>query len=206
MPDDIVISADERALQQILVNLLQNAVKFTPEGGLHHGAHAPGRRRHQHLRRGYRHRHPERRARRARPAVRAGRDRILEELQGLGPRPRHRALARRAAWRRACASGARRASGTIVLVHLPTAETTQRRDRARRRRTRDRRRLHRQNAARKISTHLRSRRVEMRQQDLGVRQADGGGEALQDRGRHLPRPRTDPCIVRRCHWKTSLNS
>jgi two-component system cell cycle sensor histidine kinase PleC len=33
IPDDIVVPADERAIHQILVNLLQNATKFTSEGG-----------------------------------------------------------------------------------------------------------------------------------------------------------------------------
>jgi two-component system cell cycle sensor histidine kinase PleC len=32
-PEDIVVPADERAIHQILVNLLQNATKFTSEGG-----------------------------------------------------------------------------------------------------------------------------------------------------------------------------
>jgi signal transduction histidine kinase len=32
-PDDLVVSADERKLKQIMFNLLSNAVKFTPDGG-----------------------------------------------------------------------------------------------------------------------------------------------------------------------------
>ena len=35
-PDDLVVTADERKLKQVLFNLLSNAVKFTPEGGQIH--------------------------------------------------------------------------------------------------------------------------------------------------------------------------
>ncbi len=33
VPEDLIITADKRAVKQIIINLLSNAVKFTPEGG-----------------------------------------------------------------------------------------------------------------------------------------------------------------------------
>ena len=118
-----MIQADKRALHQILVNLLPNAVKFTPEGG-RIGVRVRARRRcRQHLRRGHRHRHPARGAAEAGPPVRAGEDgrqqthdgsglglaiaRSLAELHGGGLRIR------------SCDG-----IGTIVLVHLPTKAQT----------------------------------------------------------------------------------
>ena len=68
---------------------------------------------------GYRHRHPAAGARQARPALRAGAEPAHPQPQGLRPRPRHLALAGRAARRRDATSSRRRASGTTVTRLLP---------------------------------------------------------------------------------------
>ena len=86
-------------LKQIVLNLLSNAVKFTPEGGRVTVRGARLRSVGQHRHRRYRHRHSQGRAGAARPAVRAGREPAHQEPPGLGPRPRDREIAGRAARR-----------------------------------------------------------------------------------------------------------
>ena len=93
-------SADRRALKQIILNLLSNAVKFTPDGGrITVRARAVG---------GYVNIAiedtgigiPKDALTQARPAVRAGREPVHQDASRLGPRPRHREIADRAARRR----------------------------------------------------------------------------------------------------------
>ncbi len=93
----IRLTADHRLLKQIVLNLLSNAVKFTPEGGRITIRARAAQRLRQHRHRRHRHRHPARGAGAARPSVRAGREPAHQEPSGLGPRPRHRQVADRAA-------------------------------------------------------------------------------------------------------------
>ena len=102
--------ADRRALKQIALNLLSNAVKFTPGGRPDHGARPRVARLRRDRHPGHRHRHRRGRAAEARPAVRAGRKPAHQDPSRLGPRPRHRQIAGRTAWRRACASARRSAT------------------------------------------------------------------------------------------------
>ena len=66
----------------------------------HHGARPRVARRRGDRHPGFRHRHRARRAAEARPAVRAGRKPAHQDPARLGPGPRHRQVADRAAWRR----------------------------------------------------------------------------------------------------------
>ena len=96
----IHFKADHRAVKQIGLNLLSNAVKFTPDGG---AVTVRG-----HMRAGKVTIAiedtgigiPKDALAQARPAVRAGRKPADQALPGLGPRPRHRQIAHRAARRR----------------------------------------------------------------------------------------------------------
>ena len=97
----IRVRADQRLLKQIVLNLLSNAVKFTPGRRPHHRPRARLRRLGAHRHRRYRHRNSAHGARQARTAVRAGRKPAHQEPPGLRARPRHRAVADRAARRHA---------------------------------------------------------------------------------------------------------
>ena len=95
----ISVMADRRAVKQIFVNLLSNAVKFTPDDGTDHRAQPRAPRFDRADDRRHRHRHRAGLAAAAGQAVRAGREPAHQDLSGLGPRPRHRAVADQSAWR-----------------------------------------------------------------------------------------------------------
>ncbi len=89
LPDLPEVEADYRAIKQVLLNLLSNALKFTPHGGTRAGhrraaARSTGRAR-LHQRPGHRHRHFRRGPWPARPSIRADRKPTFQDPAGHRP-------------------------------------------------------------------------------------------------------------------------
>ena len=79
VPASLEIAADRRALKQVLINILANGVKFTPEGGQVTVAVAGGGRGDRDRHQRYRHRHRGKRAAEDRAAFRAGREPVHQD-------------------------------------------------------------------------------------------------------------------------------